>query len=76
VVTEDAGFAATKTVRLIDDKNWTSVFAMPRTRKFTKGKYVRDPGRHRSVRPQAQRLRSKAFEDTAQPQRIDDVRRT
>jgi hypothetical protein len=46
VVSADAGFAANKTLQLIDDLNWTYVFAMPRTRKFTNGKSLRDLVRH------------------------------
>jgi hypothetical protein len=46
VVSADAGFAANKTLQLIDDRHWTYVFAMPRTRKFTNGKSLRDLVRH------------------------------
>ena len=46
MVTADAGFAANKTFKLIQDKGWTYVFAIARTRKFTNGKYVSDLARH------------------------------
>ena len=46
VVSADAGFAANTTLQLIDDQQWAYVFAMPRTRKFTNGKYIRDLVRH------------------------------
>lgn len=42
VVVADAGYPANATLQLITDLQWTYVFAMPRTRKFTNGKYVRD----------------------------------
>jgi hypothetical protein len=42
VVSGDAGFAANPTLKLIDKKGWTYVFAMARNRKFTNGKYVSD----------------------------------
>jgi Transposase DDE domain group 1 len=46
VVSADAGFAANKTLQLIDDRNWTYVFTMHRTRKFTNDKSLRDLVRH------------------------------
>jgi Transposase DDE domain len=46
VVVADAGFAANATLRLITEKKYTYVFAMPRTRKFTNGKYLRDLVHH------------------------------
>jgi hypothetical protein len=42
VVVADAGYPANATLQLITDLQWTYVFAMPRTRKFTNSKYVRD----------------------------------
>jgi hypothetical protein len=42
VVVADAGYPATLILKLIEALGWTYVFAMPRTRKFTNGKYVRD----------------------------------
>lgn len=42
VVVADAGFAANETLRLITKKRYGYVFAMPRTRKFTNGKHLRD----------------------------------
>jgi hypothetical protein len=41
-VSADAGVAAKKTLQLIDDLHGTAVFAMPRTRKVTNGKSLRD----------------------------------
>jgi hypothetical protein len=46
VVVADAGFAANATLRLITDQHYTYVFAMPRTRKFTNGKHLRDLVQH------------------------------
>jgi len=46
VVVADAGFAANETLRLITEQQYTYVFAMPRTRKFTNGKYLRDLVQH------------------------------
>jgi Transposase DDE domain len=46
VVIADAGFAANETLRLITKKRYGYVFAMPRTRKFTNGKHLRDLVRH------------------------------
>ena len=46
VVVADAGFAANATLRLITEKCYTYVFAMPRTRKFTNGKHLRDLVQH------------------------------
>jgi hypothetical protein len=42
VVVADAGFAANATMRLITEQHYTYGFAMPRTRKFTNGKHLRD----------------------------------
>jgi hypothetical protein len=46
VVVADAGFAANETLRLITEHKYTYVFAMPRTRKFTNGKHLRDLVQH------------------------------
>ena len=46
VVVADAGFAATETLRLITKQKYAYVFAMPRTRKFTNGKHLRDLVQH------------------------------
>jgi hypothetical protein len=46
VVVADAGYPANATLQLIEELEWTYVFAMPRTRKFTNGKYVRDFVQH------------------------------
>ncbi len=42
VIVADAGFAANETLRLITQHKYAYVFAMPRTRKFTNGKHLRD----------------------------------
>ena len=42
VVLGDAGYPANETLKLIEELGWRYVFAMPRNRKFTNGKYVRD----------------------------------
>jgi hypothetical protein len=42
VVVADSGFAANETLRLITQHKYAYVFAMPRTRKFTNGKHLRD----------------------------------
>jgi Transposase DDE domain len=46
IVTGDAGFAANPTFKLIENKGWTYVFGVARSRKFTNGKYVSDLVRH------------------------------
>lgn len=46
VVVADAGFAANETLRLITAKKYADVLAMPRTRKFTNGKHLRDMVQH------------------------------
>jgi hypothetical protein len=46
VVVADAGFAANATLHLITELHYTYVFAMPRTRKFTNGKHLRDLVHH------------------------------
>ncbi len=46
VVIADAGFAAHATMCLIAEKKYGYVFAMPRTRKFTNGKHLRDLVQH------------------------------
>ncbi len=46
VVLGDAGYPANPTLKLINRLGWTYVFAMPRTRKFTDGKYLRDLVQH------------------------------
>ena len=46
VVLGDAGYPANPTLKLIERLGWTYVFAMPRTRKFTDGKYLRDLVQH------------------------------
>ena len=42
VVVADASFAANATRRLLHEKKYAYVFAMPRTRKFPHGKHLRD----------------------------------
>ena len=46
VVVADAGYAANETLRLIAEQHYAYVFAMPRTRKFTNGKHLRDLVQH------------------------------
>jgi Transposase DDE domain len=46
VVVADAGYAANETLRLIAKKHYAYVFAMPRTRKFTNGRHLRDLVQH------------------------------
>jgi len=46
VVVADAGFAANATMRLITDQNYGYVVVLPRTRKFTNGKHLRDLVQH------------------------------
>jgi Transposase DDE domain len=46
VVLGDAGYPANDTLKLIEELGWTYVFAMPRSRKFTNGTYVRDMVQH------------------------------
>jgi len=46
VVVADAGYPANATLKFIKARGWTYVFAMPRTRKFPNGKYVRDLVHH------------------------------
>jgi DDE family transposase len=46
IVVADAGFAANETLRLMTKKRYGSVFAMPRTRKLTHGKHLRDLVQH------------------------------
>jgi hypothetical protein len=46
VVVADAGYAANETLRLITEQHYAYVFAMPRTRKFTNGKHLRDLVQH------------------------------
>jgi Transposase DDE domain len=46
IVVADAGYAANETLRLMAEKHYAYVFAMPRTRKFTNGKYLRDLVQH------------------------------
>ena len=40
VVVADAGYPANATLQLLEELEWTYVVAMPRTRKFTNGKYA------------------------------------
>lgn len=46
VVVADAGFAANETLRLITQPKYAYVLAIPRTRKFTNGKHLRDLVQH------------------------------
>jgi hypothetical protein len=42
LVTADAGLAANKTLKVIQGKGWTDVFAMARSRQCPDGRYVSD----------------------------------
>lgn len=46
IVEADAGFAATKTFRVLERKGYGYVFAVARTRKFTDGRHLRDLAQH------------------------------
>jgi DDE family transposase len=46
IVEADAGFAANKTFKLIEEKGYFYVCAVARTRKFTDGKHLSDLARH------------------------------
>jgi len=46
IVEADAGFAATKTFKLLKRKSYGYVFAVSRTRKFADGKHLRDLVQH------------------------------
>jgi Transposase DDE domain len=59
VVVADARFAANETLRLMAAKQYASVVAMPRTRKFTHGKPLRDMVPHRPKRFSYRRARDK-----------------
>ena len=59
VVVADAGYPANATLKLIEELEWTYVFAMPRTRKFTNGKYVHDLVQHLPKSPYRRRAISK-----------------
>ena len=64
IVEADAGFAATETLKLIEQLGYGYVFAVARTRKFANGKYLKDLVQHlarkeyrrvKSVRPDGRR---------------------
>lgn len=46
IVVADAGYAANAPRRLLTERRYAYVFAMPRTRKFTHGKHLRDVVQH------------------------------
>jgi hypothetical protein len=82
VVSADAGFAANQTLQLIDARHWTYVFAMPRRRKFTNGKSLRDLVRHwpkscyhrrASAKPDGRRRDDWVFRRRATLNRLGDV---
>ena len=64
IVEADAGFAATRTLKLIEQLGYGYVFAVARTRKFADGKYLKDLVQHlprkeyrrvKSVKPDGRR---------------------
>jgi Transposase DDE domain len=59
VVVADAGSPANATLNLSKAREWTSVFAMPRTRQFATGKDVRDLVHHLPKSPSRRRAPSK-----------------
>jgi hypothetical protein len=82
VVVADAGYPANATLKLIEELEWTYVFAMPRTRKFTNGKYVRDLVHHRpksqyrrraTYQPDGRRQDYWVFMRQAELQQLGDV---
>ena len=82
IVAGDAGFAANPTLKLIEKKGWTYVFAMARNRKLTNGKYVSDLMRYlpkssyrrRAIyKPDARRCDYWVFEKRATLHHLGDV---
>jgi len=82
VVIADAGFAANATLRLIAEKHYGYVFAMPRTRKFTNGQHLRDLVQHlpksyyyrrASTKPDGRRQDYWVFVRHATLQKLGDV---
>jgi hypothetical protein len=82
VVVADGGFAANETLRLITEHKYLSVFAMPRTRKLTHGKHLRDLVHHlptscsyrrASHKPDGRRHDSWAFTRNATLPKLGDV---
>jgi len=57
IVEADAGFAATETLKLIEQLGYGYVFAVARTRKFADGKYLKDLVQH-LARQQYRRVKS------------------
>lgn len=57
IVEADAGFAATPTLRLIEQLGYAYVFAVARTREFSDGRYLKDLVRH-LPRSQYRRVKS------------------
>ena len=82
VVEADAGFAATKTFRLLERLGYGYVFAVARTRKFTDGKHLRDLVQHlpksqyrriKTSKPDGQRRDYWIFECRRELQDLGDV---
>lgn len=82
IVEADAGFAATKTINLIERKGWGYVFAMARTRKFTDGRHLKDLVNHlpksfyrrmKTEKPDGRRRDYWVYEKSASLKDIADV---
>ena len=82
VVEADAGFAANKTLEVVNRKGYGFVFAMPRTRKFTDGKHLKDLVNHlpkscyrrmKTSKPDGRRRDYWVYEKSASLKGIGDV---
>ncbi len=82
VVEADAGFAANRTIKLINRKKYGYVFAMSRTRKFRDGKHLRDLVNHlpkscyrriKTSKPDGRRRDYWVYEKSASLKNIGDV---
>ncbi len=75
VVEADAGFAATKTFRLIERLGYKYVFATARTRKFSDGKHLRDLVQH-LPRSQYRRIKTSKPDGRRRDYWVFDCRRS
>jgi hypothetical protein len=82
VVEADAGFAANKTIKQIERKGYGYVFAMPRTRKLTDGKNLKDLVNHlpkscyrrmKTLKPDGRRRDYWVYEKRASLRDLGDV---
>jgi len=82
IVEADAGFAANRTIKLINRKKYGYVFAMSRTRKFRDGKHLRDLVNHlpkscyrriKTSKPDGRRRDYWVYEKRASLKNIGDV---